>query len=353
MDGEVVPAAAPPIAPLAPKSSLQSLHPSIYGTLVALPEISGHPKKSFALGWSQDGTWLASGSTDKTLRIWDVETTTYVEGQGHTDSISQLTWDPTSTQHLATAGQDKTVRIWDARSTKATSTIQLSSSVMNVAYSHDGKYIAALGTGSSKDTGSISLIDMRKHKIVTRMPTPYEFQDMIFSETGFLFAAAGHPAGYGTLEVLQIVPDATDKKLPPTIENIHKVHAAHSGSCFAIDIDKAGRTLALGGVDSLVSLWDLEEIYCKQTFICSQSRIRFVKFSHDGVFLAPGSDDLNIPIIHIESGQAVFSISLQEVPQQLAWHPSKHVLAYLGDAPSMDKNKDRQGVIKVASIKAP
>ncbi|RHZ02210.1 hypothetical protein DYB26_000650 [Aphanomyces astaci] len=349
MDSEV-PIASPPSKVSAP---LQSLLPSTCGVLNALPELSGHPKKSYALGWNLDGSTLASGSTDRTVRLWDPAGHGYTEMQGHSDSINQLMWNPTSKHHLATAGNDKSVRLWDAKSAKSTSSIALSSAVMNVAYSHDGKYIAALCTGSTRDTGSISLIDTRKHKVVTRMPTPYEFQDMLFSESGFLFAAAGHSAGYGTLEVLQIVPDAADRKLPPTLENVHKVHAAHSGSCFAIDLARNGRMLALGGVDSLVSLWDLDEVYCMQTLVTSQSRIRFVKFSHDAAFLASGSDDLVIPIVEVATGRPAFSIALQEPPQQMAWHPSKHVLAYLGDAPSNDKNKDRQGVIKLVAVTPP
>ncbi|RHY32526.1 hypothetical protein DYB32_002472 [Aphanomyces invadans] len=162
-----------------------------------------------------------------------------------------------------------------------------------------------------------------------------------------------HSAGYGTLEVLQVVPDANDRKLPPTLENVHKVHAAHSGSCFAIDLAKNGRMLALGGVDSLVSLWDLDEVYCMQTLVTSQSRIRFVKFSHDSKFLASGSDDLVIPIVEVATGRHAFSIALQEPPQQMAWHPSKHLLAYLGDTASNEKNKDRQGVIKLVAVAPP
>lgn len=36
---------------------------------------------------------------------------------------------------------------------------------------------------------------------------------------------------------------------------------AHANVCFL------RRYVALGGVDSLVSLWDLEELYCMRTFV--------------------------------------------------------------------------------------
>ncbi len=113
--------------------------------------------------------------------------------------------------------------------------------------------------------------------------------------------------------------------------------------------------LALGGADSVVSIWDLEEIYCKQTFIMSQSLIRTVAFSHDGEFLASSSEDPCIVILHVPSGQSAFSIFFHDMcsPQQMAWHPTKSVLAYLGDKGVQDRNKDRSGVIKLVKVVPP
>jgi THO complex subunit 3 len=36
--------------------------------------------------------------------------------KGHSDSVDQLCWDPTSGDRLATASADRSVRIWDIRS---------------------------------------------------------------------------------------------------------------------------------------------------------------------------------------------------------------------------------------------
>ena len=97
--------------------------------------------------------------------------------------------------------------------------------------------------------------------------------------------------------MLQIVPDKSDKKQPPNLENVHRV-IAHSGQCFALDLDPKGRYvhihihdttirryLALGGADSLVSIWDLEVVYCQQTFIGSQSLIRVVSFILNSIYI--------------------------------------------------------------------
>jgi hypothetical protein len=66
---------------------------------------------------------------------------------------------------------------------------------------------------------------------------------------------------------------------------------AHAGGCFCLDLHPSGRLvawilqilsgwaswshvcpvycryLALGGLDSLVSIWDLEELYCVRTIV--------------------------------------------------------------------------------------
>ncbi|OQR86314.1 hypothetical protein ACHHYP_10676 [Achlya hypogyna] len=335
----------PPLVPK-PRVDFQSLRPETFGTIAPLPELSGHSKRTYALGWNHTGGFLGSGSTDRSLRVWDAETNMLVtECLGHGDSVNQLTWDPTSATRVASTSGDKSVRIWDVKSAKATANLPFSSEIMNLAYSADGKYIAA----GHNDT-TIYLIDTRKNKMVRRIVNLFDVNELQFSKSGFLFVAAGHPSGYGTFEVMKVVHE--DKAAAPTLENVHKV-IAHSGSCFAMDLDPTGRRLALGGADSLVSIWDLDEVFCEHTFIGSQSLIRAVSFSHDGMFLAAGSEDPCIPILHVPSGQVAFNIGMTDSPQQIAWHPSKPVLAYVGDKGSLDKNKERLGAIKLVALKAP
>ena len=39
-----------------------------------LPELYGHSRKVYALGFNPTGSLLASGSVDKTIRLWAIET---------------------------------------------------------------------------------------------------------------------------------------------------------------------------------------------------------------------------------------------------------------------------------------
>lgn len=75
--------------------------------------LKGHTGAVYTSVFSPCGKFLASGSFDKTARIWDIsnqhEATVL---SGHSHSVSELTWSKDS-QELLTGGFDKTVRLWD------------------------------------------------------------------------------------------------------------------------------------------------------------------------------------------------------------------------------------------------
>jgi len=57
---------------------------------------------------------LASGSDDKSVRLWDVATRNCMGVlKGHTDSVRALAALPGS--RLASGSEDKTIRVWDTR----------------------------------------------------------------------------------------------------------------------------------------------------------------------------------------------------------------------------------------------
>ena len=104
------------------------------------------------MAFSPDGTRIASGSRDKTVRLWDAATGQPV-GQpltGHTDAVSSVAFSPDGTR-IASGSADNTVRLWDAATGQPVGQPLTghTDAVSSVAFSPDGTRIAS---GSADNT---------------------------------------------------------------------------------------------------------------------------------------------------------------------------------------------------------
>jgi WD40 repeat protein len=74
--------------------------------------LEGYSNPISSIAWSYDRSQLASSSTDKTIRIWDLATGKCILTlEGHSSLISPITWSQ-SESRLASASYDNTVKIW-------------------------------------------------------------------------------------------------------------------------------------------------------------------------------------------------------------------------------------------------
>ncbi|KAJ3075323.1 hypothetical protein HDU98_008571 [Podochytrium sp. JEL0797] len=81
--------------------------------------LNGHTEAVLVVSFSPDGTMLATGSGDTTIRIWDLNTETPKHTlTGHTNWVQILAWSPDA-KYLTSGSMDKTVRVWDPKAGKA------------------------------------------------------------------------------------------------------------------------------------------------------------------------------------------------------------------------------------------
>lgn len=106
----------------------------------------------YAIAVSPDNSTLATGGSDKIVRLWNAKTLSQkLPLQGHAGPIYSLSFNPTG-KRLASSGWDKTVRIWDSASGQLIkSWTGHSGDIWSVAYSPDGTMLATGGTdGTAK-----------------------------------------------------------------------------------------------------------------------------------------------------------------------------------------------------------
>jgi WD40 repeat protein len=84
-----------------------------------LRTLTGHTNLVLSLSLSPDGTMLASGSYDNTVRLWGYATqsTALKTFSGHTSVVRAVRF--VSNQILASGSDDKTIKIWDVSSGKS------------------------------------------------------------------------------------------------------------------------------------------------------------------------------------------------------------------------------------------
>ena len=99
----------------------------------------------------------------------------------------------------------------------------------------------------------LTIIDTRKNQpIVKVMKFPFEVNEIAFDHSGsFVYLTTG----LGQVEVMFF----PDMKQARTLQ-------AHTASCYCIEFDPSGKLFATGSADSLVTLWNTEEMVCERTF---------------------------------------------------------------------------------------
>ncbi|KZS14090.1 THO complex subunit 3 [Daphnia magna] len=303
-----------------------------FKTHTRVREVTAHSAKVHTVDWNCDGRRLASGSFDKTVCLFTVDSDRLVKEQtfsGHNDSVDQLCWHETNPDLLSTASGDKTMRVWDARIKKNIATVNTKGENINITWSPDGNSIAV---GNKEDL--VTFIDARTFKIRMENQFKFEVNEIEWNKASNLFFLT---SGQGCIHILDY----------PELTTVH-VTQAHPANCICIEFDPTGRYFATGSADALVSLWDADEIACLRTFSRLDWPVRTLSFSHDGSMLASGSEDLLIDVSHVGTGERVIAIPVDTPTFTVAWHPRSHLLAYACDDKD-DGNRDA-GTVKLFGL---
>ncbi len=106
--------------------------------------LEGHTDWVRSVVYSPDGKWLVSGSSDRTVKLWNSQGQWQRDLVGHGDAILSVAVSPDS-RLIASASQDKTIKIWslgDAAAPPQT-LVGHTNTVSRVVFSPDGQFLAS------------------------------------------------------------------------------------------------------------------------------------------------------------------------------------------------------------------
>ncbi len=236
----------------------------------------GHTGRINSVSFSPDGSTLASGSHDNTVRLWDVATQTEIGRlEGHTDAVNSVVFSPDG-RTLASRGDDNTLRLWDVDTQTQIHTLEgHTGSVESVSFSPDGQKLASGGNDNI-----VRLWDVDTLTETGRLEGHTGYVSSVsFSPDGSTLASGSHD---NTVRIWDVA----------TLTEIG-VLEGHTGWVNSVSFSPDGQTIASGGnygdarlwSSSDVRLWDV--VTKTETAILElSSNVTGVSFSPDGQIIA-------------------------------------------------------------------
>jgi len=266
---------------------------SVYSTLSwTKTQVLGGHTGAVRVVYSPMSDQLASGSEDRTVRLWDSATgSALIILTGHIDYVNCVVYSPQGNT-VASASDDQTVRVWNAMTGECLRTLfGHTGGVSCVAFSPDGSQIVSGG-----EDGQIRLYDVETGAC----------QQTIIAHAGAIHAIQYSPQG-------NLLASASEDK------SVHLWNAkslqSHlpsfvvSDSALCVAFSPRGDQLASGHMNGTMALWEVASGSCLETVNSDCGAITSVVYSPQGTGIAFSGANNTVQLrgVSVEASHSVSS----------------------------------------------
>ncbi|HEY9637707.1 MAG TPA: serine/threonine-protein kinase [Coleofasciculaceae cyanobacterium] len=267
----------------------------------------GHSDVVRSVAISSDGQFLASGSYDKTIKLWSLRTGELFNTlSGHTNRITCIALSPDG-QLLASSSYDKTIKLW----------LLSSGEVLNTLVGHPGRirYISFSPNGQtlvSSGDQEIKVWAVRTGKLLGNLARNSDSARIVS------FSPDGHTCAIGGLDgSLELWNPHTGKQL--------RTISSQSSGITSLAFSSDGQALAIGS-STAIKLWNPTTGKQLQAFSTQSNGTASIAFSPDGKTLASGSGK-TIELWNWHSGKRLFILSGHSKPvESVAFNRDGYIL---------------------------
>ncbi|MEL6325466.1 MAG: NB-ARC domain-containing protein, partial [Cyanobacteria bacterium J06626_23] len=248
----------------------------------------GHRNWICSIAFRADGVQLASGSADRTIKLWEASTGTCLQTlEGHTNWVLSVVFSADG-QYLASGSADHTIKLWDVKTGQCLQTLEgHSRAVWSVAFSPAGEVLVS---GSVDST--LKVWDIRTGECL---------QTFTGHEQG-VWSVAFSPQGD---TVASGSADRTIKLWDVQTGHCQHTLTGHRNWVWSVAFSPQGEYLASGSADQTVQLWEVKTGKCLRILPGHQNWVWSVAFSPQGDYLASGSEDRTMRLWRMQNGQCL------------------------------------------------
>lgn len=262
----------------------------------------GHTRLVTTVAFSTDGSLLASGSSDNTVKLWGTATGAELRTLiGHSAEVQSLAFSPDG-RLLASGGFDGSLLVWDyVQGTRVATLVGHARAVRSLAFSADSRTLA-----SASGDGMLMVWEMPSGRLLNRLPG-----------AGFggrlAVSADGRWLVHATSDPVIRVYDLTTFAVARTLQGLE-------GGAYGLALGPDGATLAVGGARGVVALYDFGTGVQLSRFDGHPgSAVPDLAFSPDGRFLTTSASDSvvrlwSVPGLRGGTGMAAAPVDGKSVP---------------------------------------